>query len=256
MLPDSAMARRYPGINGRLHALDMLDSKSDAALRHYAATGEEALDHLSAALDAAGSAFNRVQHCLDLPCGYGRVLRWLVTRIDPSAITACDIDARAVRFCSREFGAQPLLSSRDFRAIRFPVPYDLVWVGSLLTHLEPASCLKLLDALDGAMVSHGVLVFTTHGVDCVDLLASYGREFSGLEASFQTSLAEHGTAFKSYAGAADFGITMHDAEALRRTIAVRLPQLRLIRFARRGWDGHQDVWAYTKEEVAEPAVSL
>ena len=66
---------------------------------------------------------------LDLPCGYGRVLRWLRAQYDYARITACDLDRSAVDFCVAEFGATPVYSQPDLRELPFNSGFDLIWVG-------------------------------------------------------------------------------------------------------------------------------
>ena len=240
------MAQHYPGISGRIHSEDMLTATTSEALHHYAAVGATALDQIEVSLAEAGSDLRHVHRCLDLPCGYGRVLRWLVTRIEPSAVTACDIDPSAVRFCAREFGATPLLSDPDLRLVRFPTDYDLVWVGSLLTHLKPADGLEMLRVISGQLRPGGVLVFTTHGTECLDILNTYGPEFALAEDRFRHDLSRNGAAFVPYAGNSDYGIAIHEPASLRNMVKTDLPQLDELRFEARGWDGHQDVWAYVR----------
>src|SRR4051812_31180575 len=53
---------------------------------------------------------------LDLPCGHGRVLRWLRARYDYARITGCDLDRDGVDFCAQQFGALPVYSEPDLRA--------------------------------------------------------------------------------------------------------------------------------------------
>lgn len=105
----------------------------------YVDGGQCALRHIAESLTAAGRTFGDIRSCLDLPSGYGRVLRHLVGAIAPSRITACDADRQAVRFCAREFGVEPFFCDRDPRKLRFTESYDLIFVGSLLTHLPEAT---------------------------------------------------------------------------------------------------------------------
>lgn len=82
---------------------------------------------------------------LDLPCGFGRVMRVLAARFPDAKITACDIRPRAVAFCVRRFKAEGVISARDFDELRFGRQFDLIWCGSLLTHMNAAQSLALLD---------------------------------------------------------------------------------------------------------------
>jgi hypothetical protein len=51
-----------------------------------------------------------------------------------AAITACDLDHEAVEFCARTFSARPAFSRELPEQIALPERFDLIWVGSLLTH--------------------------------------------------------------------------------------------------------------------------
>ena len=73
---------------------------------------------------------------LDLPCGHGRVMRWLRATFPKASLTACDIDGDGVSFCAETFGARPALSSTDPEDLVLGT-FDLIWCGSLLTHLRP-----------------------------------------------------------------------------------------------------------------------
>ena len=78
---------------------------------HYFSVGESAIHEIGIALQMAG---NRAPaRALDLPCGYGRVLRRLRTEYPDAQITACDIDLDALQFCGEEFDAIPVQSSED-----------------------------------------------------------------------------------------------------------------------------------------------
>src|SRR2546430_3513029 len=81
---------------------------------------------------------------LDLPCGYGRVMRFLVHRFPDATITACDLDPDAVRFCAETFGALPVRSSENFEELSFDTQFDLIWCGSLATHLNQSRIVALL----------------------------------------------------------------------------------------------------------------
>src|SRR5437763_14885025 len=82
---------------------------------------------------------------LSFASGYWPVLRFLVCRFSGACFTACDLDRQAVEFCSRTFGASPLYSKSDFREVEIDGEFDLIWCGSLLTHLDRQPTVDLLD---------------------------------------------------------------------------------------------------------------
>src|SRR5215213_5354993 len=64
---------------------------------HYFGVGEKALANILAALNTTNVDL-RVKKILDLPSGYGRVLRWLKASFPEAEITACDTNNKAVNF--------------------------------------------------------------------------------------------------------------------------------------------------------------
>ena len=52
-----------------------------------------------------------VRKILDLPCGYGRVLRMIHAAFPRATIHACNLNKDAVDFCAATFGAIPVYSS-------------------------------------------------------------------------------------------------------------------------------------------------
>jgi len=108
---------------------------------------------------------------LDLPCGHGRVLRWLRAHYHYAKITACDLDHDGVDFCAKQFGATPVYSQRDLKQLPFTAQFDLIWVGSLGTHLRRDRWLATLDCLIQWTNECGVIVLTTQGRTVSSLLA-------------------------------------------------------------------------------------
>jgi SAM-dependent methyltransferase len=105
-----------------------------------------------------------VNRILDLPSGYGRVLRWLVAGFPGASITACDTNVRAVEFVSKHFDVKGVVSDYDIAKIDLPVSdYDLIWCGSLFTHFDEGRWVQLFELFRTHMSANGILVFTTHG---------------------------------------------------------------------------------------------
>src|SRR6185295_15439750 len=113
----------------------------------------------------------------------GRVTRFLARHVDPGFVTACDVDPNAVAFCMSEFGVNGIVADRDPSRTRLGRAYDLVFVGSLLTHLPEREFGALLDRLADRIAPDGLLVFTTQGESCLAHLGWYGERFARFEAS-------------------------------------------------------------------------
>ena len=68
------------------------------------------------------------------------------------------------------FGATPVYSTPDLGAIPLDQSYDLIWCGSLLTHVHADQWRGLLRLFADHLDDHGVVIFTTHGRPNVDRL--------------------------------------------------------------------------------------
>jgi SAM-dependent methyltransferase len=246
ILPPTAFARRYSEIPGAVHVNDlMLASEAPHHVRHYLDDGRSAIENLEQSLAAARLSWSDVGSCLDLPSGYGRVTRLLARRIDPGYVTACDVDANAVGFCMSEFAVNGIVADRDPSRAHLGRSYDLVFVGSLLTHLPEAAVVSLLDLLVGRLAPHGLLVFTTQGESCLDHLGWYGEPFARLEPQYRDAVRRTGTCFVPYPHRNDYGVAIHAQAYVTALLQRRFgDRLTLLRFADRGWDRHQDVWTY------------
>lgn len=233
----------------------MLYDDSEERIANYVQAAQSAMENLEAALATVDRTFEDVRSCLDFGCGYGRVLRLLQQKISPRRITACDVDAAGVRFCAAEFGVKPLVSSWKIREIQLG-DYDLVWSGSVLTHLDGDDGDALLKLLAKSLVPGGVLVFSIHGQYCRDGLAHlYGGLYAGEAEAIRGEVAEQGYSFRVYEGdifgqfPSKYGMTWHDAGQLEeRAATLSAGRLRRVYWQPQGWDHHHDVMAFVKTE--------
>ncbi len=203
---------------------------------HYLRVGLSALDVIEVALAGAEPLT-----ILDLPCGFGRVTRVLRARYPAAAITACDLDRPAVDFTAATFLVRPSYSEPNFRDLRLETSFDLIWVGSLLTHLPEHQTRQFLDFAIRHMGPHTRLVVTSHGgyvVQRLRTLTTYGLSepaACGLLADYLLQ----GYGYRGYDGGAEYGISLI-APAWYRALLEGSP-LRLQSYHERGWDEHQDV---------------
>ncbi len=226
--------------------------------QHYFGVCDSALRLVSLALESAQTP--KVARVLDLPCGHGRVLRGLRAMFPEAELVACDLLRSGVDFCAREFGAVPVYSLPDPEQIPVAREFDLIWVGSLLTHLDHDAWERFLRFYSARLSPRGVLVFTTHGRNTIRHIArrdeTYGLRDSQLT-KLAASYARHGFGYQPYAGNPDYGISVSSMAAVSSLIA-RHPELKLCFASEMSWDQHQDTWAVTRitEEFTAPTDSM
>ncbi len=193
---------------------------------------------------------------LDLPCGHGRVLRWLRAHYDYARITACDLDRNGVDFCAKQFRAIPVYSEIDLRRLPFTAEFDLIWVGSLLTHLPRARWLLALDCLMDWTRDDGVLIFTTHGRTLSTLLARGRKDIvSNLDhpALFE-EFRRTGFAYQPYAAGNpedDYGLNLSSPEWVLSTLQ-RHPNMIIRAYLEEAWGMQDVIILYKKARYFEP----
>jgi SAM-dependent methyltransferase len=234
----------------KVHPKDRMYETS--AARHYLSVGlsagrciDEALGH---------SRKNRaVRSILDFPCGYGRVLRFLKVRFPNAEIVACEIDPMALEFCKRVFYLKTVMSDKKFSKVSLPGQFDLIWSGSLVTHLDENRTSELLRFFYEHLAPGGLCLFTAHGRTSLEWIQDKVQAY-GLSASAQQKLLsefhERGYGYADYESTDGYGISVvsHDRMA---EIACSIGQWTESVFFERGWDNHQDVYGFTKAESGD-----
>ncbi len=140
---------------------------------HYHAVGLSALRLITEAMLLAGRT--EPTRILDLPCGGGRVTRHLVTFFPEAEIAVADLDARKVADVVAQFGVTEITSSKDFSA-PLPGSYDLIFVGSLVTHFDAPLFARAVTVMIDALAPGGVLVLTSAGRNWAALSGAEDRD--------------------------------------------------------------------------------
>jgi SAM-dependent methyltransferase len=215
---------------------------------HYFSVGFSALRCIRIALTLANKQTCRT--ILDLPCGHGRVLRFLKAEFPDAQFTACDLQRSAVDFCAEAFGAAPAYANEDPAQTNIQGPFDLIWCGSLLTHLDQNRWCSFLSFFEGLLSPRGVLVFTTHGRLTVRHVQEgtydygiYGQPPKDLLDDYHRS----GFGFANYPNDMNYGISASSPSWVLSQLE-RLPKVRILTYIERGWDDHQDVVASQRSD--------
>lgn len=211
----------------------------------YANDRESYFVHGEAAMRCIRLAMNATErttfgNILDFPSGHGRVLRMLKAGFPQARLTACDIDRDAVDFCAETFGAKPIHSVEDPGGIQLPGQYDLIWCGSLFTHLDARHWHGFLELFEEALMPYGLLVFTTAGRYTAEMARRGKARFwwteSMLASYDQTGFGydEYEARIKDEIGIATYGQSLSSLRWVIQQVE-KLARLRVVMAGERLW---------------------
>jgi SAM-dependent methyltransferase len=220
---------------------NMLNTTDD----HYLSVGKSAMSAVERAL--GGSIPHSI---LDLPCGFGRVTRFLRARYPDAAITVSDLDESGVAFSAEQFAACPAISIRDFRDLDLGERYDLIWVGSLITHLPAVQTTRFFASMARHLTPQGRLVVSLQGPSIIPKLRETGY---GLTLALAKEVIEEferaGFGYRDYPCENDlygvaltnehYGISLTGEPWLQGALAES--GLQLGAYEVLAWDNHHDV---------------
>jgi SAM-dependent methyltransferase len=188
-----------------------------------------------------------VQRILDLPCGHGRVLRVLKAAFPEAHLTAGDIDREGVDFCVRVLGATPVYSTENPDELEIEAACDLIWCGSLFTHLDASRWHGFLCLFARSLAPGGLLVFTTLGRHPPFALRVIGMKEPGV----RVMLDDYDTVGFGYtimSAERNWGVAMASPEWVRRQVE-KNSDLEFMGCWERAWEPpapRQDVFACVK----------
>jgi SAM-dependent methyltransferase len=218
----------------------------EAAEAQYLESAASAVRCIRLALLTAD--LNSPRRILDMGCGHGRVLRAIRAAYPEAELAACDIVRDAVDFCAEHFDALPVYSTPDISQVELPGKFDLIWSGSLVTHLPDWT--PVFRTLSDALSAGGVMVMTTIGHPAASRLRA-GRINYGLSddavGQLLAGFDRDGFAFVGSEGVRSAGIEGPYGMALASPAWIcrfveQFP-LRMVGFLEHGWHDHLDVIA-------------
>ena len=217
--------------------------------KHYLEVGFEACRIIRSLALQSGIDADKPLTFLDLPCGFGRVARWVKAFFPNSSLYVSDVMPDAQSFCASSFEGIEVNCYREIERIKLPEDIDIIWVGSLFTHLPLSSFKKYMKLLLGALSPKGLLVFTTHGTLVKKRLLArertYNLNLSGVN-KILSELEETGFGFAPYDENGKYGISLFDPPELFRLLGEH-NQYRVFAFIERGWDNHQDMMVMSRK---------
>ena len=230
------------------------DDVCDGTLERCFGVGDSAMRCIDSALFGAGREKRSIKRILDLPSGHGRVMRSIRAAFPNAALAPCDLNRSGVDFCAKTFGAVPVYSEIDVDRIRLQGKFDLIWSGSLLTHLSEEHRREFIRLFDSVLDVGGIMMFSTHGRRTEDWMTGGHRNY-GLSANqiaeLLTSYYQNGFGYVDYSKSnPGYGISICTASfGLTDLLRLTDSDLQLLMYQEHGWDDHQDGVALRKEKV-------
>ena len=217
------------------------DAMNQGNIEHYFATGESALGVILAAASLAQVPAPTT--ILDFGAGAGRVTRWLKAAFPGSQIHGCDVRESDMAFLRSGLGVVAWTVGTNVDALVFPSRYDLIWVGSVITHLSELGTQSLMDKLASSLNPGGLLVVSFHGRHVIQRRDSGAVEARYIHdeawAEIKSGYAASGYGYADYLDQPGYGISVASVPWM-----VNLTNAlggRLVLLSERAWDNHHDV---------------
>ncbi len=200
----------------------------------YLETGHYCFKTIENIVKSLGISLGNTGCFLDFACGYGRVTRFLAQEFAPHKIWVSDIYKDAVDFQKKYFKVNGFYSYADPSHVEFPGKFDIIYAGSLFSHLPENRFKQWLSALWGTLNDGGILIFSTHG----ERLCPSGTQMS------PSGFAFVGRSESRTLSAEEYGITFVTSGWVKQ-LAARLG-INNIQFLQQELCGFQDIYVATK----------
>jgi SAM-dependent methyltransferase len=224
---------------------------------HYFHAGADALRLIVAALIV--NLRDVPRRILDFPSGSGRVTRHLRAFFPDAEIWACDLDEGHIAFCAKHLGARPQKSVDDLSQLVFEQDFDLVFCGSLLTHLPQEGAIAALNAIVRALGPTGIALVTFQGRHAEHVQRHQWKYLEDERfAIAERQVRQEAFGFVDYRGEfrtrfeneTPYGIALVRPSWVMRHLEAN-PHVRILGYAERAWDDHQDVVVFGRPGVNE-----
>ena len=219
---------------------------------HYYNVGLSGLKQILLSLSSAQKDKSEIKTILDFPSGWGRELRFIKAYFPDADITAGEIEESALSFCRDQFGVNIILSHAEFAQIPMSKKFDLIWCGSLITHLDKTSTINLINFFYDALNDDGILSFTTQGRYAQYLLDTEKYLYNLEKAEIETLKQQYdltGYGHVNYKGRKDYGISLIKPAWIIELLE-KNKNWTIILYNEKGYDDHQDVITCLKRPVS------
>lgn len=236
---------RAAEIDKRVHPDDHMMNTAQQGWADYNFVGVSTIQLLLSLLAQADT--QKVRRILDFGCGHGRAARHIRACFPTAEMDFCDIDPGAAQFCADTFSGAAIVSSDDFSDLSLDKEYDIIWLGSVFTHLSLDRMIALFDKLQSHLAVGGILAASFRGRNLY--LRHEGEKDPNQRAKWRNLCLQYQTAgvgFTPYQTGGNWGLSL-TKPATVIGLGSRHAHLRLIGYAERGWANVHDVAAWSRQ---------
>lgn len=244
----------YQGINrDDIMFLYSLLHIGDYALSYhsYMSTGLNGFNLIQRILRSANDHVELKGNILDFASGYGRVTRFLAGYYKPGQVYTSDIKPAAVDYQVERMGVKGFYSDYDPFSLKVNEKFEVIFVGSLFSHLNRDLYKNWLIQLLAMVEPRGLIIFSVHDISLypgetteehIYVEDNEDAPFLFVENKI-TSKDKYGTSFAS-------------EKFISELLALINPDATYVRYPK-GFGGLQDVYVVTKEgNLPQPKLDL
>ena len=171
-------------------------------------------------------------------------MRWFPAAYPSAEISACDLRSNDMAFCEQYFGARTWVTGTDIALLNSTERYDLIWLGSVITHLSAENSTKLLEKMISWTNPGGIVVASLHGRHALHLQDSGQYRYIHDDAwrMIKSDFHKVGYGYADYEGQSGYGISVVKLSWIAAAVESRT-DVRLVMLTERAWAGHHDIVA-------------
>jgi SAM-dependent methyltransferase len=232
-------------ISKSIHSNDDMYKKSSNGWDDYSSVGRSTIELLDSVVEKYQV---KTDDILDFGCGHGRVARHLRLAFPHSRLSFSDIDDSGWQFCASEFNGMGFPSAPGFSELKIPGKYDLIWLGSVFTHLDWDRSVQLLTQLASSLKPQGVVVATVRGKACYETMVNNPDRFNigGYYDQLLNEYEKSGFGYMDYKDFKDWG--QHLINPANLSKLAKDSNSQLLEVVEQGWANIHDVAVFGASE--------
>lgn len=217
-------------------------------LNHYFSVGASAISVIEICLSLAG--VQQPSTILDFACGAGRVTRWLKAAYPCAQIIACDVRDADLIFQKEVLEVEVWKSSTNLDDLQPFTRFDIIWVGSLLSHLPEPNARSAIVAFMKWLNPNGILVVSFHGRRVALGQSMRNANYISPEkfATVQRSYLQNGFGYEDYVDQSGLGFALTKPDWFFELAAPHV-YWKVLGLFEAAWDDHHDICAIQNSPI-------